>query len=280
MKTTLVVPGICAVDIPITAYNALIDIYPQGQRIDFHDVEYWSVRLPATDPRAAAIIDILRGHNLRLWGSEIKARFEREYSKKEIESAAYLSPHFPRPFGTFEERGEDGTLKKNSQDLNPKALIGGSWGGALLIALELKQAIEDEDFIGAGIQRINLIGTPSKAIEGKFRELTSSITLPPMSSHMAFFAAAGHGEIEEVNGDSRKPAVLREGRDIPEILYDIPALHYNKLDLAAAEPFDIALTRERFGLNKPHTVCSQRLYEFCARHKLPIGWIPVYVDES
>jgi len=280
MKTTLVIPSICAVDIPVEAFDALVDIYPQGERIDMKDIQYWGTRLPATDPRATAVIDILKKHNLKPWGEGIRARFEREYSKKDLTDAPYLSPQFARSFGAYEERNEDGLLKKHAQDIQPKSLIGGSWGGAVFIALELKALIEDEDFLGAKIQRIELTGMPSKATEGKFRELTSTITLPPMSPRMAFFASAGAGEIQEVDADYPKPSILREGRDLPEILVDIPALHYSKSDLADMPAFDIALTYEQFGQNKPHTVFSQRFYQFCLQHKLPIGWIPIYVDEA
>jgi hypothetical protein len=59
--------------------------------------------------------------------------------------------------------------------------------------------------------------------------------------------------------------------------YRPPELHYRQRDLKAIEPFDIALTFEKF----PHEhwpVVSHRFYGFCQTNKLKFDWIPVRVD--
>jgi len=287
MKTTLVIPGIAEHEVTPEAYNDLVAAYPQGDQISSRGFPFWSVRLAQTDPRTVAILEVLKKHNLRLWhglsvptSADIAARYEREYSKKDLTDAEYLSPFFSNTFGQDGGRNEEGRMRKSGEHINPKALIGGSWGGAVFISVDLRSEIEDEDFVGANILPIDLVGRPSKALEGRFRELTSTITMPPMSPHMTFFSAIRTKTRQELDRDDPGPSVLREGRDAPEIIFELPALHYNRSDLQKAPTFDIALTYERFGTERPHTVFSQRFYQFCLKKKLPIAWIPVHIDEG
>jgi hypothetical protein len=286
MKTTLVIPGIAEHEVTPEAYADLVAAYPQGDQINSRDQPFWSVRILDTDPRTEVILEVLKKHNLRLWHGlsnptemDIKARYEREYNKKDLAEAQYLSPYFPRTFGLDEGRNSDGWMRKKSEGINPKAQIGGSWGGAVFISIDLKSVVEDEDFIGATILPIELIGMPLKSVEGKFRELSSTIILPRMAPIMSFFSAVRGETREEVDRDHDGPSILREGREDPGIIYELPALHYRRADIVGMEAFDIGLTYERFGMDKPHTVFSQRFYQFCLKHKLPISWIPVYIDE-
>jgi len=287
MKTILVIPGIAEHEVSPEAYNDLVEVYPQGDQINSRGVPFWSMRLVDTDPRTVAILDVLKKHNLRLWhglsiptSADIVARYEREYSKKDFTDAKYLSPFFLNTFGKDEGRSPDGRMRKSGDHMNPKALIGGSWGGAIFISVDLRSEVEEEDFVGADILPIELVGRHVKAVEGRVRELTSTITLPPMAPRMTFFSAERAETRQEVDRDFPGPSVLREGRDAPEIIFEVPALHYNRSDLARMPPFDIALTYERFGTDRPHTVFSQRFYQFCLKKKLQIGWIPVRIVEE
>ena len=70
-----------------------------------------------------------------------------------------------------------------------------------------------------------------------------------------------------------------------EGLVERSELHYKASDmeaLAAADPFDLALTQERFGIREwvcdPCLVASPRFYKFCVANNLRMNWMPVRLE--
>jgi hypothetical protein len=112
--------------------------------------------------------------------------------------------------------------------------------------------------------------------QGQFWEWVSDIDLPWLSPPCKFIDGVTG---DEVSGDSKRPFVLREGLEAPEILYTPAEFHYRASEIKMVQPFDVALVREQF--NGPFSrplVLSNRMYKLCEEMNVSAGWIPVRID--
>ena len=113
------------------------------------------------------------------------------------------------------------------------------------------------------------VGTPP------WWELSSDLVLPPLSPSMDLRDDKGN---PIAPGDCSKGCVPKEGH------FNHAELHYRQRDLAAVEPFDVALTFETFGprgpTKRPSLIASQHFYRVCVDHGLSTNWIPVRVDRD
>src|SRR5206468_10103430 len=74
-------------------------------------------------------------------------------------------------------------------------------------------------------------------------ELTSDLLLPPLAPSCKMFDQDGN----PFTGDYSNGCYLIEG------IYKLPELHYKASAIATAEPFDVALTLEKFGIKPEDT---------------------------
>jgi hypothetical protein len=118
------------------------------------------------------------------------------------------------------------------------------------------------------------IATWNEAGEPPWWQITSDLVLPPLSPSCTLL---------DRNGDP-----YREGGTTGCLIIEgfyVPAeLHYQRRALASVGPFDLALTRERFGLGAansyPWKVVSRAMYEFLTKRGVKAGYVPVRMDEN
>jgi len=281
MKTYTKIPVIRADQTDQSLYRELCEVYPEGE-----ERKAFRMSLPVEDPRAQRILELLRTHGMRPWegftsGSpeEFDLAYERVYDKRDFEQAAFLSPLPRDTFSVSHRRTPTGTLRVEVDEAKPKGQIVGTWGDALFVSADLRKQILEAKLGGVEVRPVEFMGRSGKPLAWDFWELTSSVTLPPLSPRNVFFAAAGN-ERQRVTAEYTSSYVLREGMHSPDILYGLPELHYAASELLNLSPFDLALTYERFGTDRPHLIASQGFYRFCVEHKLRMNWVPVRLDSE
>lgn len=157
-------------------------------------------------------------------------------------------------------------------------------GLPVVVSSAVRRLLEAEGLLGLQFRSTKLkankpVKTPSDQVEVEWGthgepwwELASSVRLPPVCEplHKVTFG----------NIHTPVPRDYEKGVFIKEPGYDQVELHYKRRELAAVEPFDVALTFEREGSPfDRRLVVSKRFYEVCERNKLDVEWRPVRVDE-
>jgi hypothetical protein len=141
----------------------------------------------------------------------------------------------------------------------------------IIVADKVKRLLESGHFVGLEFGEVVLKGKSIHAATEPFWELKSSVTLPKMANTHQFIHP-GKTEAIPFTGDYSKIIMIS---DPP---FRTGEVHYRRSDLQALGPFDIARTFEKYMEIHPALVISQRFYQFCEQHKLPLNVEPVRVD--
>jgi hypothetical protein len=142
---------------------------------------------------------------------------------------------------------------------------------------ELRRELEEERFLGLSFREVLITG---KARRGPLWQLWSDRQMPPIRNRI----------IDEDGNDVDPKA--RRGRRIDDFYFPY-LLKFRAEQVRAMEPFDAALTQERFGNsvgqyfpadgiyeNKldPILIVSRRFYQWCEGRKLKISWHPIVLE--
>lgn len=153
-----------------------------------------------------------------------------------------------------------------------------------VVSSPVRKMLEAEGFVGLEFRPTKLkankpVKSPSDQVEVDWGthgepwwELSSSVRLPPVCEPLY--------KVTFGNVHTPVPRDYDKGVFIKEPGFSDIELHYRQSELAAVEPFDLALTFEREASEfYRRVVVSKRFYEVCERHKLDIEWRPVRVHE-
>lgn len=129
----------------------------------------------------------------------------------------------------------------------------------IVVSDRTRHILENRDLVGLKFDPVTIKGHSVYASADPFWELRSTITLPRMVNAV------------------RNLAVTCESY-VPKGQYG--EFHYRQGDLQALGPFDIAFTAEPFGgaVPNPKLIISQRFYQHCLKHKIPLEVEPVRID--
>jgi hypothetical protein len=251
----------------------LAAIYPEGKI-----GESFRFELPDSDPRLRLILNHLTQAGLHAWldvsrertPDEYSLELERVYDAADLRATPYLVPHRDEHCPRFEDlsRTPEGWLKVGigeSEFGDPTGLgadlVATSRG--LVVSSGLRNELESAGFLHLtfgpvvpferGSDREWYL-LPWAGLSDPYWELRSDLILPPLAPSCNVFSAYG----DPVNGDFSKGCHMKEG------LYRLAELHYTAAAIAEVEPFDVALTFERF--------------DFATSRALPLTWIPVRID--
>lgn len=211
-----------------------------------------------------------RNHNRPRLPNEFTIIEEVKYVRKDFEKASYLLWFANHSLGAVAVAPFDGQIILNLDPLDldeveprtRKALFAGDLHLAdakdeTLVSTTFRNIIDHEHLIGVVFEdRVRLIGEQADNVPEKYWVLRSNLVLPPRSKQTRWVNEEG-----EPCGPDTPGSCLPLGE---HFRYDASAL-------APMEPFDLALVREC----KPParaTLISQRFYQLCLKHKIPL-WV-------
>jgi len=130
-----------------------------------------------------------------------------------------------------------------------------SW---IVVSSATRRLLESSDLIGMKFEEVAIKGQSIHLAPEPFWELRSTLTLPRMLNS------------REVTTNPELPAYV--------INDPLVEPHYRESDIRELGAFDIAYTWENFRPGKPEFVISQRFYQHCLKHKIPLEVRPVRID--
>jgi len=270
------------------------------------------LKLPVDDPRAQEAIKLLDESGLHPWRSETGApvkgveytfRMDRQYEPSDLAQCSLLELSPPDEAHNAEAifRAHDGEMIVPQGSTPDGFDIMSSLPCWCFVPERVKTILEAGDFrhilfrptvhvphmveldeLGNPIELVPDMGSIAQVgrLPGEpvhHWELDSDFTLPPLAPTMTLTDS----EWKPVrSGDFARGFHRREG------FYSHPELHYRASDLEGLEPFDLARTYEPFGNRHGYAplartlVASRRFYEYCIRHGLRTGWVPVRIDHD
>lgn len=235
------------------------------------------------DPKFLEIIRVLETN-----GIELPSRFQRnppifvykykEFSLDEIDAAEYLEPNSLGPQLLECERLESRIEQRwglRSVTSRKKA-IGHLWGYANHLVAPVDVA---ESFASHGIKGISLRKfEPGKISDGieDFRYIWTNVELPVVQNKLFDNLGNVFASADQV-GEMPNGCFLLDGD------FTTPQLIYNRADIQAMEPFDIAHTFERFENHEPRLrriIVSQHFRRVCTEMGARMNWFPVCLIDS
>jgi len=264
--------------VPAHVFKQLAETYPEGvgenpkHERDFH------CNLPTVDPRVQRILDILKGHGLRpasesldRSSSEFGMRIDRKYDDTDFQNCTYMVPRPTKYFG-FTSRSNQGDLIIDARKQAIPYYDIGVYGRPLTIGVSegIYRKVIEANFSHLVLKRI-LASIPQSDLPAptSLWEISSDLTLPPLSQKNRLITNEGSPFTKD----------MPVGCFLIEELYSPPEYHYTSSSFRSIEPFDFAITQERFSGHKIQMlITSKKFYEFCKRNQLPVDWIPVRLD--
>jgi hypothetical protein len=239
--------------------------------------------LPEGDARVMLLLQALEaagyrpGRRGRANGStEFSYEIHREYEDQDRESAEYLTANSAAPFAVYAYRSKDSGNLQLPPGRLPKGVELGQADVWLVTSDAARSKLEKEGLehlVFRPVEQAVRVGGPNVIVNG-YWEVTSDLVLPALSRTCVLMNNDG----EVFSGDYRAGCFLIEDHYIPA------EFHFNREAIRAVEPFDLALTREKFGntptLVDPTLVASHRFYEVCKKHGFKMRGIPVRIDEG
>lgn len=266
-------------------FDRLRGIQPIDPRLTLFDL-----RLPEDDPRTVNVLRELENAGLRPWLDVFRPREKRQeysiYRYREYDdrdhsccNALRLEPQ-DEVSGVL--RNESGLVRLGPRGLDSRIDIARTEGSAIVVPDRVRGLLETRSLRGLRFcptvlyDRRELerqsVRWGSKEFPEPWWELTSELTLPPMSPAVVKTTPKG----DPVPRDFQGMLMLREPP------FTGVEFHYLKSDLRRFGDFDLAQTFERFGTQPDDRwlVASKRFYEFCKANKIKCGWVPVRIDEG
>lgn len=233
---------------------------------------------PLEDRLNSEVITVLLASGLKMrpnaWVSArsefIDIQYNREFDEQDRSGAAYLEVRAEDDVAHGDDRTKAGNLVLESENLHRRFRVAGV-SGKPIVSDYVRQLIQEQRFEHVLFRRCEIVGDEAERFEDfPVWELTSDLTLPPLSPECKFCDCYGGDEI--TNPD--KGCTVNDGLYLPV------QLRYRSSDLREVGPFDVAHTREAFGFNlSSHpVVVSQRFYQFSKKEKFRLWWFPIRID--
>ena len=201
--------------------------------------------------------------------SKFNMQCHREYSAADCKAAQYLTPV---PEVNFDAGGKPGEIYLPSHTNEP---IANAYALGIVVSTDLRRKMESAALTGLTFLPVGDERGRKSTVD--YWELGSSISMPPLSPSMAL-----HMENHlPHNGDPNETIYVKEGWDLPRVLFSPVELRYRKSDVENIGQFDIAHTQEAlYRVRVRHVIVSQRFYEFCTMHELKIKWNMVHLEQD
>jgi len=234
------------------------------------------IKLPPDNPRVKQVLDEIERRKIpRIDYSSNKPRpkfeynleFHRHYDPEDFDAAKYLEIKHEVLVTMEPPRDKQGRWQIPASSLSPKIRIGCALYSGTVISDSLRQEMVDAKLIGPKFIEVVSVGEKPEQAVGKFWELRSSVTLPPMPKERVI-------RHEEFPDDDVHVGGIRDGE------FREAEIHYAEDAFSKCEPFDVAQTHEFFcGAGWKETshgehrlVVSQRFRQFCLARHLDVSW--------
>ena len=192
----------------------------------------------------------------------------RCYESADLIGARFLILERQKQIQLEEERDEQGRLLMAASKARAGRKVGRIYPNWIIVSDSTRRILETGNFKGLEFGEVALKGTSVNAAKDPFWELKSSVTLPKMANTDRFVMV----DSVPFNGDYSKTVWIS---DPP---YRTGEIHYREADLKALGDFDIAYTFEHYMEHHRVLVISQRFYQHCLKHKIPLEVEPVRID--
>ena len=149
------------------------------------------------------------------------------------------------------------------------------WPDWVIVSDKVRRSLEGAGLVGLRFIEVAIKGKSTYLASEPFWELQSSITLPKMPDRGNLFHPEFHPDhptVEPFQGDYSRTIFIN---DAPFFNGEV---HYRRSDLTVLGQFDIAATFENYMETHPALVVSQRFYQHCLKHKIPLPVEPVRID--
>ena len=199
----------------------------------------------------------------------------RFYEPHDLTSAELLLVTYQEEIQSLTDplRDDQGRLLLTASNAKPNLKVGCIFQNWIIVSNGDRCSLESGNFIGLKFRDVAIKGKSIHAAAEPFWELLSSITLPKMP-HPERFVHRGLTEAQPFQGDYSRVVLIS---DPPFAKAEV---HYRRGDLEAIGPFDIAQTFENYMEPHPALVISQRFYQHCLAHKIPLAVEPVRIDPN
>lgn len=274
LRSTYILPSVL---------NELVRLYPEGLGlIPNNGGRYFKGTFAEDDPRLEAILKVMADNGYRpadrgkrALPTEFGFEIRREYDESDYAAAAYMAGGSADCFVSVAYRAEATGNLQLHQGRFPKNKNFGQAYVWTVISDAGRRKLEGEylrHLVFRPVEQTTEEGMPNVRVEG-YWELTSDLILPPLSKKCILM----NNDEKVFSGDYQSGCFLIEG------FYTPPEIHYDARTLSSVEPFDLALTHEKFGNTEevyPYLITSRRLYEVCKKHGLKMAGVPVRIDED
>ena len=192
----------------------------------------------------------------------------RRYEPEDLTGARLLTLERGNLIQLEYERDAQGRLLMAASKARAGRKIGRIHSNWIVIPDATRKILDAGNFKGLEYGEVALKETSARASTEPFWELKSSLTLPKMAN-TGRFVISGHIPFDE---DYTKIVWID---DLP---YRAGEIHYRENDLKVMGEFDVARTFEKYMEPHPALVVSQRFYQHCLKHKIPLEVKPVRID--
>jgi len=283
MKTLIMMYGLDEEKLGLELFERLVNIYPEAKG----KYSFPNIGLDGDDPRSQQVLDCLLEHgfspsnDLGLRGeTEFGMNLVRQYDSHDLEQASYLVLTPAQFLGSNFTTTATGVVQIPQTSAAATSSIGHIDYGRTLVSQKINEALLKEDMRHLVLRETVALDDDLLTAEEEkaFWELTSDLTLPPLSPTMYKVDKSG----KMISGANGEEYLLREGLSIPDVLYRPPELRYTSASFSLLPAFDVALTLERAGGGNSQwrsLIVSQRMYQFCTKHSLQIDWQPVRIEK-
>jgi len=277
MKTISRLIGIYWHNTPLSVKNDLQALCPEAV-LD----HVFVMELPDTDPRVNKVLDYLHRMGYRNMECVPPAteltycmEYTRVYDSDDFMKLRYLDPWPEVSWGyTHVSRSQPLSFDYNKVPRNGKV---GIVDGKYIILSDAGRVLMENTGLSNLVYKETVPYCKVKPSQtSRFWHLWSDVKMPPIAAPNVLI----NDNCKPFDGDYLHGCLLREGLEIPSLLYSPAELYYKTDDVEFIEPFDIAMSCEQFGRGfdpSPRYVVSQRFYQFCVQNKLPFIWLGVHL---
>lgn len=263
---------------PKALYQVICSVVPSAVRVD-------DVRIEASSgekllhAKIAALVGLCKAAGLKrsklgkigTYGYVIM----REYEPEDLTPCEFVFVHGLSGLTIqWEDKRDKGgkliLLAKNASQLGGV----GEVNHTIVVSGEVRVALESESFRGLVFCEVGIYGRKGGEPVEPCWELATTITLPKIANtdRLKCYGTGPTGQVEPFTGDYSRMIFI----DDPP--YAGGEVHYRRRDLKCLGQFDIAQTFENLWIPQKSFVISQRFYQHCLKHKIPLAVVPVRID--
>jgi hypothetical protein len=160
------------------------------------------------------------------------------------------------------QRDESGRIVLPATEAKPTIKIASIFPKPwIVVSSATRSVLESGDLIAIGFEHVAIHGHSIHAANEPFWELRSTLVLPKMSNSVIYPEPAWGHTAYTIQDPCVEP-------------------HYRQSELESVGLFDIARTFERCHDGSQELIVSQRFYQHCLKHKVPLRVKPVRLDSA